>query len=463
MRIETKNADPAPDDMKGLITGLGTAFEEFKKRHDQELLEVKKGIKAAPADLTKLEEALDKMQTAKDALDAKNAAAAKAQQDRIDALEAKLNRPGLGHNGGPLLDAEKDLKSFNNLAMSHNGALKRAMPGPIEADQYNLYRKGFLNFLRGGDRRIEEDERKAMIVGSDPDGGYLVQADVTGRIITRIYETSPMRQIVSVQAISTDALEGMIDTDEAGGLLMLGEQNAPSETSTPKLGKWRIPVWEGAVEPRATQQMIEDAAVDVEAWLARKVADKIARGQNTMFINGDGVSRPRGLVTYPTAVTPDETRQYGTFQHVNTGVNSNFALPANGPADVFFDLIGAFKDAYLQNARFLTRREVITLTRKFKESTTGNYLWQPGLQAGQPQSILTYPVTIAQDMPALGAGSLSLAFGDFAETYQIVDRLGFTTIRDNLTTKPFVKFYTRTRFGGGAISFEAMKFIRFGT
>lgn len=437
-----------PDiDQENLVPKLAEAFEAFKDAHKQELAELKKGSAdyVTTDKLSKIDERLNVLSEI---------------QDRLATMEKRANRPGVGHNGGPELDREMELKSFNLSAKSHAAIHGRAAPSELSADAYGEYKAGFAAFLRSGRDGLGETERKAMSVGSDPDGGYLVTPDMTGRIITRVYETSPMRQICSVQPISTDALEGVIDRDEAGAMVMVGEATSPTETATPQVGTWRIPVWEGAVEPKVTQRLLDDAAIDVEAWLAGKIADKISRGQNAYFVTGTGANQPRGLTAYPTAATPDASRAFGTFEHVATGVSGAFA--ASNPADHLFDLIGAFKDAYLQSARWLTRREVITLVRKFKESTTGNYLWQPGLQQGQPQTILGFPVTIAQDMPTLASGSLSLGFGDFAKAYQIVDRMGMRTVRDNLTLKPYVKFWTAVRFGGGALDFEAAKFIKFG-
>jgi HK97 family phage major capsid protein len=444
------------DEIKGLIESQGKAFDEFKKVNDEVQEQVRKLGSAdvlLEEKLKKLDESLHKAGEAKDAIEGRLA----AEQKRLDELEKRLNRPGMGHNGGPTL--EEEVKSFIALTKSHAGIHNKPQPSDMSTEDYELYKKGFSQFLRGGDRAIGDGERKAMMVGSDPDGGWLVQADMSGRIAKRVYETSPIRQIASVQTISTDALEGVNDLDQAADMVMVNEVTAPGETGTPQIGKWRIPVWEGAVEPRATQQLLEDAAVDVEAWLAKKVADRIARGQNRRFVVGSGANEPRGFTSYPTVATNDGARPWGTLEHVGTGTNGAFAAGAT-QADVLFDLVGAFKDAYLHNARFVTRREVITAVRKFKE-TTGGYIWQPGLQAGQPQQLLGFPVTIAQDMPSLAAGSLSLAFGDFSEGYQIVDRLGITVIRDNLTTKPYVKFYTRVRFGGAVLNFEAIKFVKF--
>jgi HK97 family phage major capsid protein len=443
---KTDAADPA--NLPAVIDQLGRAFEEFKSKNETEIKEIKAGIKAAPADMGKVEEALTKLHAAKDAMELKLAGEVKARQQ----LEALLTRPGLGHNGGPALDeAEKQFKSFH--AMLKAGT-------SLDAQAYADYRKSFGPMLRKAEKAISAEEHKALSIGVDPDGGYIVPPDISGRIVTRIFETSPMRSVASVQVIGTDALEGLRDTDEmASGGWVAETANRP-ETNTAQFAKWRIPVFELFAQPAATQSLLDDNNVDVEGWLAMKVADRLTRVENTAFITGDGVNKPRGIAAYPTAATHDATRPWGTFEHVNTGANGAFLTTAV-QADCLFDLIGAFKDAYLANAGWMTRREAITAVRKMKEATTNAYIWQPGLERGRPQQLLGFPVTIAQDMPALGTGSLSMAFGDFREAYQIVDRAGFRTLRDPYTAKPYVRFYTTRRVGGGALQFEAVKFIRF--
>jgi HK97 family phage major capsid protein len=192
--------------------------------------------------------------------------------------------------------------------------------------------------------------------------------------------------------------------------------------------------------------------------LAGKQADKFARVEAAAFISGDGVGKPRGFTTYTTAATGDGSRTWGQLEHVKSGANGAFA--ASNPADVLFDLEGAFKSAYLANASWVTRRSVVTAVRKFKGSDN-NYLWQPGLQAGKPASLIGYPITMAEDMPTLATGSLSMALGDFREGYQIVDRQGIRTLRDPYTNKPYVVFYSTKRVGGAVLNFEAIKFIQF--
>jgi HK97 family phage major capsid protein len=98
--------------------------------------------------------------------------------------------------------------------------------------------------------------------------------------------------------------------------------------------------------------------------------------------------------------------------------------------------------------------------RKFKD-TDGNYLWQPGLAAGQPPTLLNFPVTEAEDMPSIAADAPAIAFGDFRRGYLIVDRLGIRVLRDPYSAKPYVLFYTTKRVGGGVQNFEAIKFLQF--
>lgn len=438
---------PLDGDIKQITEELARSWEDFKSKHEQELKEQKSGLVAAKQDFSKVEQAMDKLQAANDAFAAKMAAQEKWQNE----VEKRLSRPGgMGHNGGPSLDEE--VKTFRGMLPARS---------EIDLDGYTAYKAAFQGFMRKNAQLLSAEEAKALAVGVDSDGGYLVPADTSGRIVTRVFETSPIRQIASVQTISSDALEGVRDTDEAASGGWVSEQGSRGATATPQVGMWRIPVNELFAMPEATQQILDDGAVDVEAWLSRKVADRLTRVENAAFVNGDGVAKPRGFCAYPTAATADGTRAWGTFEHINTTASGAFA--SSNPADVLFDVIGAVKDAYLAGSRWVTRRSVITLVRKFKEATTNGYLWQPGLQAGQPAQLLGYPVTMAEDMPTLASGSLSMAFGNFAEAYQIVDRTGFRVLRDPYTNKPFVRFYTTRRVGGGAIQFEAIKFVRFGS
>lgn len=433
-------------EIKSLLDKQGEAFEAFKGTH----ADLKKADAVTEEKLAKIEKALDEAVEAKAKIEAALAAEKKERED----LELRISRKG----GSESKDISAELKAFNDTLASH--AMERGQKfDAFDADGYDGYKAAFSAFLRKEERQLSADQIKTLSVGSDPDGGYLVTPDVSSRIVKKVYETSPMRQIASVITIGTDAIEGMEDLGEAG-VGYAGEHAQGSDSTTPQLGKWRIPVHIIDTEPKATQKLLDDASVDVEGWLAMKVADKFARFENSEFITG-AANKIRGLVLgYTAAADSGSGVTWGTVGYVATGQSADFA--SSNPGDKVFDLIGTLKNAYLTNARFLTRRSVITKIRKFKDGQ-GNYLWQPSFVMGQPEMIAGYPVVRAEDMPALASNSYSLAFGDFAEAYTIVDRQGIRVLRDPFTSKPYVKFYTTKRVGGGVINFEAFKLLKFGT
>jgi HK97 family phage major capsid protein len=430
-------------EIKSLIEKQGQAWEEYKKTNDA-IIAAKadgKAIGDLETKLAKISEDMDKLADSK---------------KMIEDFMAKATAPG--GNGEVDKDLAAEVKGFNLAMRAEFQSKGKAIPAELDVDGYKQYKSGFFKLASG--LKLEDlvgEERKAMSAGSDPDGGYLLPHSTMGRMVTKLFEQSTMRRLANVQTISTNKIEGIVDNDEAdaGWVSELGTR---SDSGTPQVGKWEIEAHELYAMPKASQRIIDDAAVDVEGWLAGKVADKFARVEGPAFAAGTGVGQPRGLFSYTTAATSDDTRAWGTFEHVITGASGAFHTTK---ADPLQDLLGAFKDQYLQRAQWLMRREVRTALRKMKEATSDRYLWEPSLQAGQPDRLLGYAVNIDQYVPAIAADSLSLAFGDFAEAYQIVDRLGVRTLRDPYTAKPYVVFYTTKRTGGGAINSEAVKFLKF--
>jgi HK97 family phage major capsid protein len=214
--------------------------------------------------------------------------------------------------------------------------------------------------------------------------------------------------------------------------------------------------------PSATQKLLDDAGVDVGAWLEGKIASKFTRTEETSFVTGDGAGKPRGFTTYTTATTADDARAWGTLQHVATGASGGFGTDPNG-IDKLLDLIGAMKPHFLPGARFVMSRITQTKARQLTDaSSAGKFVFVPSFQAGVPNTLLGYPVTLADDMPAYStADALAVAFGNFSAGYQIVDRLGIRVLRDPYTSKPYVLFYAVKRVGGDVIDFEAIKFLKF--
>lgn len=422
------------DEIKTVIDGLGRNFEEFKKANDERLKQIEEKGHADPV----LTEKVEKLSKSLDELDE-----IKARVEKAETAAARKNKQEIPS------DAEEKALKWAQAAAQNRGT---RLDGDFGAEDMKGYRSAFADYMRKG-RAAEELHAKALSVGSDPDGGYVVEPDTSGRIVMKVFETSNMRQYAAQQTIGTDALEGLYDLEEAASG-WVGETQSRPETNTPKLAKWRIPVHELYAFPFATQKLLDDAQVDMEAWLGAKVADKFARQENLAFVNGDGVNQPRGFLTYA-----DGTTLPGTIERFGTGVNGDFAAnPAGG--DVLLNAIYGTKAAYRGNARWFMNRSVLSAVRKLKDSD-GDYLWRPGLEAGQPSALLGFQIGEFEDMPDLDTGSLSIAFANFAEGYQIVDRAGISVLRDPYTNKPYVGFYTRKRTGGDVVNFEAIKLIEF--
>jgi HK97 family phage major capsid protein len=442
-------------EFKGLLDKQGEAFDAFKKSHTEALAELKKNGVTDPLlveRMGKIEASLDKAVEGKAALENAFAAEKKTREE----LELKINRMGLTGHSEESAKREVEIKTFNDTLSGLNAGRNRSF-APLDAKGYDEYGSALVHYLREGKENLTPDEAKTLSVGSDPDGGYFVRPDVTGRIITKVYETSPVRQLANAQTITTDALEGIEDLGEAGAGYA-GEHTQGSDATTPQVGKWRIqPHWIDT-EPKTTQQLLDDSAVDVEAWLSGKVGDKFGRFENAEFVTG-AASRILGFAAGYTMTSDSGSGvTWGQLGFTGTGVSADF--PASNPGDFLHTMVGLLKNEYLANAKWITRRSVITKIRKFKVGT-GEYLWQPSFIAGQPETIGGYPVARMEDMPALGANSYSLAFGDLGQAYQIVDRSGIRVLRDPFTSKPYIKFYTTKRVGGGVVNFEAIKFAKF--
>ena len=432
-------------EIKKLIEDQGKAWDEFKKTND-ELIAAKadgKAVGEIEAKLAKISGDLDKLSELR---------------EQFEAIEAKLGRPQNDTEAKAAAELAAETKGFNQAMRAEYQSKGKAIPAELSPDEYTQYKSAFFKVMVGTPiDSLSSDERKAMSAGSDPDGGYMLPHSAVGRTVTKLFEQSTMRQLATVQTISGDSLEGMVDNDEAdaGWVAELGSRD---DTGTPQVGKYRIEAHEMYAQPKISQKLLDDAAMDVEGWLAGKVADKFARVEGAGLTTGNGVGQPKGLFAYTTAATADESRAWGTFEHVVTGANGDFHTTK---ADPLQTLIGQFKPQYLQNASFLMTRGVRTKIRQMKEATSDRYLWEPSLQAGQPDRLLGYAVRVDQYVPTLATGSLSLALGDFKEAYTIVDRIGIRTLRDPYTAKPYVRFYSTKRTGGGAVNFEAVKFLKF--
>ena len=300
-------------------------------------------------------------------------------------------------------------------------------------------------------------ELKAVSGASEAAGGYAVPDEIDAEIDRTLTAISPIRAIANVVKVGSAGYRKLVTR---GGTPSgwVAETAGRAETATPDFVEIAPPFGELYANPAASQSMLDDAAFDVEAWLAQEIATEFARAEGAAFVGGTGVNQPRGFLAAPVSAAADGVRPFGTLQAVSTGVAGGF--PGSNPQDKLIDLIQALRSPYRQGAVFVMNSSTAARIRKFK-TADGAFLWQPGLVAGQPDTLLGYPVVEAEDMPDVAADSLSIAFGNFRAGYLIAERTETQILRDPFTNKPFVHFYATKRVGGQVSNSEAIKLLRF--
>lgn len=298
---------------------------------------------------------------------------------------------------------------------------------------------------------------KAIDGSADSSGGYAVPQEIDATIAATLKSISPIRGIANVVTVGSAGYRKLVTS---GGTTSgwAAENAVRAETGTPVFNEVAPPMGDLFANPAATQAMLDDAAFDLEAWLAGEIATEFARAEGAAFVNGDGVNKPKGFLQSPKSDAEDGTRPFGTLQYLATGVDG--AFPASEPEDLLVDLVQSLRAPYRQGAVFVMNAATLATIRKMK-TAEGQFLWSPGLVAGQPDTLLGYPVVEAEDMPDIGSGTTPIAFGNFNAGYLIAERGETAILRDPFSHKPFVHFYATRRIGGTVANSEAIKLIKF--
>ncbi|MCC0016632.1 MAG: phage major capsid protein [Rhodobiaceae bacterium] len=400
---EAKMADSAPSslDVVEAFDDFMQAFEAFKETNDERLAQIESRVGADVVTTEKMERI----------------------NKALDELALKSRRLPIGGD---------------------------APARPSEAKQ------AFEAYVRRGDEtRMRRLQEKSMTAGTGSEGGYLVAPETEIEIGRRLAQVSPIRAIASVRQISaTTYKKPFAVSGPAVG--WVGETDARPETTAPTLAELEFPAMELYAMPAATQTLLDDTAVDIDAWIAQEVETAFAEQEGTAFVTGDGNKKPTGFLDYTQVA--EASWSWGNVGYLATGVDGDFA--ATDPADKLVDLVFALKAGYRGNAHFVMNRKTQGEVRKIKDAD-GNYLWQPGHQAGVPPTLMGFPVAEAEDMPDIGSAATPIAFGDFQRGYLVVDRIGTRILRDPYSAKPYVLFYTTRRVGGGVQDFGAIKLLKF--
>ncbi|WP_409433481.1 phage major capsid protein [Litorimonas sp. RW-G-Af-16] len=371
-----------------------------------------------------------------------------ANDQRLAEIEKKSTADVLLEDKVARLNAALDVqtKTIENLSVS------LSQPG-IEPRQTSEAKSAWSSFIRTGDASALTSLEGKM-TATDNEGGYIAPVETESRIDTVLTETSPMRQLATIRRIGHCGYKKPVTaTGVSSG--WTGEAAMPLGNSAPNLEIIDFPVGELYAMPAATQSLLDDSIADVDQWLAEEVRDVFSAQETAAFVNGDGVNKPKGFMSY--AQVDNGSQSWGQIGSIATGVAGGFN-PTN-PVDDLLDLIYAPKSRYRAGASFVMNRRTVNEVRKFKDAD-GNYIWQPSVEAGKPSTLLGYALTEMEDMADMDTEEAAIAFGDFRRGYLIVDRQGVRVLRDPFSAKPYVLFYTTKRVGGGVQDFDAIKVLK---
>lgn len=404
-----------PEELKAGFEKLNNAWTAFQEANDKRIADLKKGQD-------------DVLNTIK-----------------VDKINAALTDLGA--------QQEEMRKILNRKNLTDGGE------GEEVTAEVKAYSKSFAAYIRTGrDDGMQEQARAAlgpkaaMTTDSDGGGGYIVDPVMEKRISAIVGVICAMRGLAEV--VPAYLYEDSVEQHSATAT-DASEQDTRSETTAPSFKEIRIEAEEMYAEPRVTQKML-DLRPDVEEYVSQKVAIALAEKEGLNFITGNGVKKPRGLLSYSTVA--NASYAWGKVGYIASGKSAAFA--DTNPADYLLDLVYALKKQYRAAASWMLTDLTESQIRKVKDGD-GRYLWVPGLSADQSATLLGKPVNTDNNMPELASNSYSIAFGDFRTAYKILDPGMMTILRDPFTAKPFIKLYTTKRVGGGIANFEAVKLMKF--
>lgn len=334
--------------------------------------------------------------------------------DRLDRIEAKLNRPG---------------KTANN------------------DNEPKLETKALNGFLRNGVQSLDDLERKTLNLGTTTAGGYVVAPEYSTSIIEKLTQFSPLRGLASVMTIGgTEIYIPTLTGNIAGGWVT---ETGTRPSSEPTFGQANIKAFEYAAIVPVSQQLLEDSFVNLAAYLATHIRKQFGKAEAAAFMVGDGNGKPTGLLH-----TPGDYAQALAFQN---GSNILLAL-----IEAFYKL----PSEYANVGSWMMRRETMGLIRRLADDSGTKLSWADSLADGTPPTLMGRPVYESVDMDGMvgvsGADTFPVAFGDYSSAYQIVDRVGVAIQRDDFTgaDNGIVKIRARRRVGGKPVLPEAVVLIK---
>lgn len=365
--------------------------------------------------------------------------------ERLDVLERR---------GGDVLSDEKigringELDRLADQVSRVETAFKRAPRADMRGPRpYSAETMPFFSYLRKDKEGLAPDEAKALTVGADPTAGYLAPAEFARELIKAEVEFSPLRSVARLRTTANRALQIPARTGTFAAQ-WTAEQGTRSETTGLTYGLEEIPSHELYALVDVSEQMLEDSEFNLEEELQAEFAEQFAVAEGVAFVDGNGVGRPEGLLDH-SDVASNNSGSAATIQD------------ATGQANGLIDLFHGLKTAYARNGVWLLNRTTLGSVRKLKDGQN-NYIWQPGLVAGMPNTILGAPYVEMPDMPDEAANAFPIAYGDWRRGYVILDRINLSVLRDPFTqaTSGNIRYVARRRVGGQVVLAEAIRKLK---
>lgn len=418
------------------------AQEAHRKAVDERIAKLEKGESTADVE-AKLAKANEAMTTL---------------EKEVKELTLNSQRPTI--SGEKADAAEKELASIN--AKARAAAIEAGKTfAPFTAEGLAQYKNALGLYVRKGKDDLTPDQAKAINVGTNPQGGYLVTEEMEGTIDRVVRRYSTIRDLARVIPIGASSYKKLVKTSGTSGATTGNERTAPTEGNSPGWVELEFVPGTYLSEQLMTQESLEDSVIDVEGDLMTEIGIEFAEKEGQDFVSGDGVNKPRGFESY--TIVANASYAWGKVGYTAGGGASDFA--ASNPSDALIDLVHALKRQYRANANFIMNDATLAKIRKFKDGQ-GNYLWgmtKESFMAGQVGTLLGYGVATDDFMPDVGANAFPIAFADWNRFYYVIDRKGMAILRDPFTAVPYVKFVARRRVGGGIANFEAGKLLKIAT
>ena len=335
------------------------------------------------------------------------------RMERRDAIEAELNKP------------------VNQPITSQPEKREPEKKGRAS----NAYKEDFGRHLRG-----KNPIHNVLSESSDQDGGYLVPEEFERDVITGLDEANVIRSIAKVITTHNDR---KIPISVGHSVAKWTAENDPFTESNPTFGQKEIDAYKLTDLIRVSVELLQDSAFPLEQYIANEFARAFGIAEEQAFCVGTGIGQPTGIFT-----------ANGGQVGVNAASNSGIT------ADELINLVYALKAPYRRNAKFLMNDATISSIRKLKDGN-GVYLWQPSLQAGEPDKLLGYDLYTSPYAPTIEPEAFTVAFGDF-QNYWIGDRAGRTVQRLNelYATNGQIGYVATERVDGKVILPEGIQLLK---